>query len=196
MNEEILLIEKARNGDMNSFRILVEKSKKQVYYLAYDLIGNHYDAEDVSQEVFIKAFKSLKKYRGDAKFSTWLYRITLNTCLTIRNKKSYSASKKQDSIDDYEDLASHTYQSDPERMAEREIIQKNINRAMKKLSEKEKSVFVLKNHNGLSFNEISEIMSVAVGTLKSLNFRALKKMKNELQHFRNEKSAEDVKNEM
>ncbi|MFA8341964.1 MAG: RNA polymerase sigma factor [Rhodothermaceae bacterium] len=196
MSEEILLIERARNGDMISFRNLVERNEKLVYYLAYDLIGNHFDAEDISQEVFLKVYNSLKKYRGDAKFSTWLYRITLNTCLTARRKKSFSAAKKQDSIDDYEDLATHSYQSDPERLAEREIIQKNVNRAMQKLSEKEKSVFILKNHNGLSFNEISEIMSVAVGTLKSLNFRALKKMRDELKDFREEKSGEEVKNEM
>jgi len=181
---------------MTSFRNLVEKNKKQVYYLAYNMLGNHFDAEDISQEVFIKIYNSLNKYRGDAKFSTWLYRITLNTCITARKKKSFSTSKKQDSIDDYEDLATHSYQSDPERVAEREIIQKSINQAMKKLSEKEKAVFILKNYNGLSFNEISEIMSVTTGTLKSLNFRALKKMRNELKNLREEGMKEELKNGM
>ncbi|MCD4665006.1 MAG: sigma-70 family RNA polymerase sigma factor, partial [Bacteroidales bacterium] len=64
---------------MFAFRELVERYKKKIYYLAYDLTGNHHDAEDMSQEVFIKAFRSLKNFRGDAKLSSWLYRITVNT---------------------------------------------------------------------------------------------------------------------
>ena len=168
---------------MEAFRDLVEENKRRVYFLAYDLIGNHLDAEDISQEVFIKAYKSLKKYRGDAKFSTWLYRITVNTCLTMRSRLSFSAKKKQDDIDDYEDLANLSYSSNPERLAEREMLQEEINKAMKILSEKEKTVFVLKNHNALSFKEISEIMNLTVGTLKSLNFRALQKMRKKLKHL-------------
>ena len=78
MNEEQVLVECAHNGEMGAFRELVERYKKKVYYLSFDLTGNHHDAEDLSQEVFIKAYRSLKNFRGDAKLNSWLYRINRN----------------------------------------------------------------------------------------------------------------------
>ncbi|UCE05915.1 MAG: sigma-70 family RNA polymerase sigma factor, partial [bacterium] len=96
VNEEQVLIECARNGEMGAFRELVERYKKKIYYLSLDLTGNHHDAEDLSQEVFIKAYRNLKKFRGDAKFNSWLYRIMVNTCISQRRKKSVSAMTLQE----------------------------------------------------------------------------------------------------
>jgi hypothetical protein len=90
VNEEQLLIQRARNGEMGTFRELVELHKKKIYYLSLDLTGNHHDAEDLSQEVFIKAYRALKNFRGDAKFNSWLHRITVNTCISQRRKNLVS----------------------------------------------------------------------------------------------------------
>jgi len=96
VNDEQVLIQRARIGEMSAFRELVEQYKKKIYYLSLDLTGNHHDAEDLSQEVFIKAYRSLKNFRGDAKFNSWLYRITVNTCISQRRKKSVAAMTLQE----------------------------------------------------------------------------------------------------
>jgi len=86
VTDEQLLIDRAQQGDRDSFRQLVERSNLYVYRLAYDLTGNRHDAEDVSQEVFIRAYRSLAGFRREAKWSTWLYRITVNLCLEHRRE--------------------------------------------------------------------------------------------------------------
>ena len=86
LTDEQQLIRRAQEGEMHAFKELVARSKENVYRLAYDMVGNAHDAEDLSQEVFIKAFRSLARFRGDAKWSTWLYRITFNACLDFKKK--------------------------------------------------------------------------------------------------------------
>jgi RNA polymerase sigma-70 factor (ECF subfamily) len=81
------LVRQICKGDIASFRLLVERYKKKVYYLAYDMTGDHHDAEDISQEVFIKVFRFIKNFRQDAKLSSWLYQVTVNTCIDSQRKK-------------------------------------------------------------------------------------------------------------
>ena len=81
MNDEQVLVERARSGEMGAFRELVERYKKKIYYLSLDLTGNHHDAEDLSLKVFIKVYRSLKKFRGDAKFNSCFYRIAVKIIL-------------------------------------------------------------------------------------------------------------------
>ena len=90
-SQEQRLIVRARAGGPEAFREIVETHKKSVYYLAYDLTGNHHDAEDLSQEVFIKAFRSLEHFRGEAKLNTWLLRIVVNTYINSKRKKALQA---------------------------------------------------------------------------------------------------------
>ena len=85
--DEQELVRQIRMGDIASFRQLVERYKKKVFYLAYDMTGDHHDAEDISQEVFIKVFRFIKHFRQDAKLSTWLYQVTVNTCIDTQRKK-------------------------------------------------------------------------------------------------------------
>ena len=93
MDQEKRIIQQAQNGEKNAFRQLVDVHKKRVYYLAYDLTGNHQDAEDLSQEVFMKAYKSLSKFRGESKFSSWLHRITVNLFIDMKRSKQYKTTK-------------------------------------------------------------------------------------------------------
>ena len=129
MNEENILIKKAQNGDMNAFRDLVEHYKKIIFYFAYDLTGNHHDAEDLSQEVFIKMFRSLQEFRGEAKLSSWLYRIAVNTWISYTRTGSYKLRASQEPIEE-EKLALHNTFSelsggDPEKIL-RSLLCKNI----------------------------------------------------------------------
>ena len=189
MDLDIALIERARNGDITAFKELVTKHKKNVYYLAYDLTRCREDAEDVSQDVFIKAYNSLKNFRGDAKFSSWLYRITVNTCLSLKRKKSYTAMKTSDNIEDVIETKFEIQgdgSTNPERETESGFIQKHIEKALEKLSKSERTIFIMRNFREMSFEEIVEILKIQPGTARSSNFKALRKLRKELAVYRNE----------
>ncbi len=187
MNDEQVLVERARNGEMGAFRELVERYKKKIYYLSLDLTGNHHDAEDLSQEVFIKAYRSLKKFRGDAKFNSWLYRITVNTCISQRRKKSVSAMTLQEDFDgnsDQQYFAKETSFLNPEQSAEAGLMQQHIDNALQQLTRRERSIFVLRHYNDLSLKEIAQILKITEGTVKSMLFRGIQKLQKELSFYR------------
>ena len=189
MDKDTELIERAKNGDLTAFRDLVNEHKRNVYYLAFDLTRNREDAEDVSQDVFLKAFRSLKNFRGDAKFSSWLYRITVNTCLSLKSRKSYTVMKRSENLDEMIDSESEMSNSgyiDPVSHTEAGLIQKNIDNAIKKLSKRERTVFVMRNYSGLSFGEIVKILKLRPGTVRSTNFKALEKIRKELAFYKDE----------
>ena len=181
-NDQIL-VDRFTSGDTSAFQELVERHKKKVYYLAYDITGDHHEAEDVSQEVFVKVFRSLNTFRRDAKMSSWLYKITVNASIDSLRKKS---SKPEASIDILEraDVRDNPMGSsidlDPERSAESLLLQKHISHALQKISPKERSVFVMRHYNDLKIREIAEILNISIGTVKALLFRAIKKLRKEL----------------
>ncbi len=189
MDIDLELIERVRRGDRDAFKELVTRHKRNVYYLAFDLTRNREDAEDISQDVFVKAFCSINNFRGDAKFSSWLYRITVNTCLSLKTRKSYMLMKKSNNIEetvntDFEIKSSGG--TGPEDNAEAGFIRKNIEMALNKLTDKERTVFIMRNYSEMSFNEIVEIMDLKPGTVRSLNFKALKKLRGELAFYKEE----------
>ena len=183
MNNDTDLIERARNGDKAAFKELVVKHKKNVYYLAYDLTRCREDAEDVSQDVFVKVYNSLKKFRGDSKFSSWLYRITVNTCYSLKRKKNYSAMKTSEDIENLNDSnygINSLNDISPEKQTESGFIKANIEHALQKLPQKERTIFIMRNYSGMPFNEIVEILNLKPGTVRSANFKALKKLRKAL----------------
>ena len=193
MTEDRILIEKSCAGETAAFRKLVERYQKQVYYLARDMTGNHQDAEDLSQDVFIKAYRSLDRFRGDAKFSSWLYRITVNTCIDRSRKKSVRALHLEENMDDMHIGPQHTAGQalpDPEKEAEASIMRLHIEEALQKLTEKERSVFVLRHYRNLKLNEIAEILEVSVGTVKSTLFRAIQRLQKLLAFYKKDLGTE------
>ncbi len=193
MIDEYGLVEEARNGSINAFRQLVELYKVKIYRLAYDLTGNSMDAEDLSQDVFLKAYRSLEKFRGDAKFGTWLYRITVNTCLDNRNKKSLSMITPLSSTVHEEDsspLEQAGSSVSPDQAAEASIIQSNIERALERLTPREKTVFMLRHYHDLPLKEIAETLEISIGSVKTLLFRAIRRLQGELSMYRQEYGVE------
>ena len=182
------IVERAKNGDAAAFRELVERYKQKIYYLSLDLTGSHHDAEDLSQEVFIKAYRHLDGFRGDAKFSSWLYRITVNTCYDMNRKKSVKAIKLQESFDDTHIQEHEPFGSDvvknPEKKAEAGLMQKHIEQALQRLTDKERSVFVLRHYQHLQLSEIADILKITVGTVKSTLFRAIQRLQKELAFYK------------
>jgi RNA polymerase sigma-70 factor (ECF subfamily) len=185
-NEQIL-IDRFCKGDHAAFHELVGRHKKKIYYLAYDITGDHHEAEDISQEVFIKMYRSLKTFRRDAKMSSWLYQITFNASIDSLRKKSSRQTKQIsefDRLNVQESLAAsgvHTF--DPLRSTESSQIQNHISQALKKISPKERTIFVMRHYNDLKLGEIAEVLGITIGTVKSLLFRAIRKLRKELSSY-------------
>ena len=135
------LVERAREGDGAAFRMLVERYMKKIYAVALDMTGDHHDAEDISQDVFIKAFGALPGFRGRASVSTWLYRMTVNACIDRSRKKTWKAMKPKGTVID-EDMQqqeqSHNTLSHPENELERALLQQRIRKALERPARKAK----------------------------------------------------------
>ncbi|MCI0618520.1 sigma-70 family RNA polymerase sigma factor, partial [bacterium] len=127
VSDEQELISRAQQGDTVAFQEIIDRYKKQVYYLSLDLTGNHHDAEDLSQEVLVKAYTSLHKFRGESKISSWLHRIAVNAHLDEHRKKSLTLLKTSDELN--ESLTMHntkgSLESDPEKKMERAKMQEH-----------------------------------------------------------------------
>lgn len=187
VQDEQVLVDRISSGDSTAFQEFVELYKKKIYYIAYDITGDHDDAEDVSQEVFIKVFRSLKTFRRNAKITSWLYQISVNASIDLLRKKSSKPEKSMDDIeraDIQESLpGTGTRAQNPEKSAEDFLIQKHISQALQKVSPKERSVFVMRHYNELKIREIAEILSISPGTVKALFYRATRKLRKELSFY-------------
>jgi RNA polymerase sigma-70 factor (ECF subfamily) len=185
--DETKLVDRICQGELEAFHELVEIYKKKVYYLAFDMTGDHHDAEDISQEVFIKVFRHIKKFRKDAALKSWIYQITVNTCIDAQRKKSKKPQVLMEAADmdslHQESAWAGNLHSDPERHAEANIIQHRVQQMLLKISPKERSAFVMRYYDELKTSEIAVILEVSTNTIKSFLFRARKKLQKELSFY-------------
>ena len=165
-----------------TFREVVALHQRDLYKWAFRLTGNHHDAEDLSQEVFIKVHASLSSFRGEAGLKTWIYRIAVNTYLNKRRKKALSFMKLQDNMESAMPAQSAFEQhgQGTDASAQSQSIKTFVDQALKHLSRKEHMAFVLRHYNELSVKEVASAMQVAEGTVKSLLFRAVQKLRKQL----------------
>ena len=184
MPNDFELIQQAQQGHRLAFRDLVLRYQKRAYYFAYDLTGNHFDAQDLSQEVFMQIYNSLENYRGESQFSTWLYRITVNTWSNSKRRRNAKMRALLDTLEDTNiDIQQSKDLSSPEQQTDQSLMYEHIQQATNRLSPKEKSVFVLRQFQDQKLEDIAEILNIKIGTVKSLLFRALKKMQKELSFY-------------
>jgi len=190
MIDERALVRRIQDGDASAFKELVEGYKQQVYYLALDLSGNHHDAEDLSQDVFIKAYRGFGGFRSGAKISSWLHRITVNAYIDSTRKKAKKmvtlVDKKDETDFDPLEAAADEVTGNPERAASSAGINEHVEAALQRLSEQERAVFVLRHYHEMKLNEISKTLEVAEGTVKSLLFRSVRKLRDQLSFYREE----------
>ncbi len=179
-NEDTLLVNRLKKGERKAFDELVNKYKKRIYYLAYSLTNNHADALDLSQEAFIKVYKSIHRFRGRSSFYTWLYRITVNICLNHLKKK---AKRKEISFDERIEVAQVDWWSNPKKALENKELQENLTRAIDSLPPQQKTVFTLRHLEGLSHKEIASILGCSIGSVKANLFQALQKLRNRLKGY-------------
>jgi RNA polymerase sigma-70 factor (ECF subfamily) len=170
---------------MSAFREIVEQYKRMVYHLALDMTGSPHDADDVSQDVFLRVYRSLESFRGDAKVSSWLYRIAINVCLDRRSKKATMMMELREDMESGEHgMTSDNNATHPVTATESRMIQQHIDIALRRLTPRERSVFVLRHYNDLSMKEIATTLSVTVGTVKSTLFHAIEKLQKELSFYK------------
>jgi RNA polymerase sigma-70 factor (ECF subfamily) len=176
-------IEKARRGDRDAFRTLVERHSRAVFRLAWRMTGNEPDAEDMVQETFLKAWKQIGRFDGRASFATWLYRICANCSLDhIRASK-----RKQELLPGDEDDAADPFaripaaSPSPERLALSSEITSRLLPAMDELSEMERAAFVMRHYEGVGIEEISVALGVQPGAAKHSVFRAVQKLRRALE---------------
>lgn len=183
-NNEQLLIERSKNGDVSAFEMLIEAYQKKVFNLAYRIIGNYDDANDIAQEAFIRIFRSISGFRGQSSFSTWIYRITTNVCLDeIRKRKNKSVQYLDDDIQTDDGKMQRQIISDdplPEEIAERKELRAAINDSLGELKEEYRIIITLRDIQGMSYEEIAKVLDCPTGTVKSRINRARQALKNVL----------------
>lgn len=190
-SREEKLLAQAREGDVQAFREIVEDHQRQIFCLAVEMTGNSHEAEDVVQDVFIKAFRSLPDFRGEAKLSSWLYRIAVNTCMDrsrLRKRRQWNAFLPIQKAFGMKETSSR---SNPARLQESGRIRDDIERALDKLTPLERSIFVLRHHRELKIREIAEVLERSEGTIKNILFRAVRKLRAQLAAYRPHLSLEE-----
>jgi RNA polymerase sigma-70 factor (ECF subfamily) len=165
------LVTACLGGRLDAFDLIVERHRRPVYQLCYRFVGRHEDAADLSQEVFLRAYRGLKRFRGDASLSTWLYRIGVNVCL---NKVSVR-QPQQASLDDAPELAAVT--ADPSSGLIRAEQAARVRAAVARLPRKQRATLILRVYHDLSHQEIATALGTSVGAVKANFFHALGNLK-------------------
>jgi RNA polymerase sigma-70 factor, ECF subfamily len=178
--DERELIARARDGDRNAFRRLVEHHMKQAYAVAYSFVRNHHSAEEVAQEAFVRVHRGLSAYRGEAEFATWLYRIVTNLAL---NRLRATRRRGEREVYAHADILEHAaYRESTDILDQGE----HIERALHELPTMQRAVVILRHVDGLSTRQVSSILGCSEGTVKTHLFRGLKAMRKKLSHLREE----------
>lgn len=179
------LIEEARQNNSQAFDQLVLRYQDRVYHAVFRIVGNPEDSLDIVQDAFIKAFCSLKTFKGDSNFYTWIFRIAVNTSLTFIRKREKKqmfsmdwASKKSDEEKGRE--AGDKNQDTPSEILEKQDLQNRVHQALLTLNDEYRIVLILKDLEGLAYEKISAILEIPKGTVKSRIFRAREALKEKL----------------
>lgn len=183
-DSEYHLVGRARNGDLKAFEEIVEKYKKQIYAFVYNLTGNHADADDLSQETFLKAYSSLKNFKQKSALFTWLYRIALNTTLNHLKKESRVSRipLERASGKIHNALRSPDYENPRENLSREELRQK-IKDAIRSLPFHQRAIITLADLQGMSRKEIARIQRCPEGTVSWRLFRARRTLARKLKPY-------------
>lgn len=175
------LVAKSIGGDTDSFNQLVLRWERPIYALAYRVIGREEEARDVVQETFLRAFRSLGGFKGQAKFSSWLYRIALNLCRDwIRRERRAPFAATPEDVDVIE-LAGETEPRErPDELAARRDLGRAVARAMAALTDEQRTAVILKEYQGLTFQEIADLQDCPLSTVKTRLYQGLTVLRKEL----------------
>jgi RNA polymerase sigma-70 factor, ECF subfamily len=181
---DALAIERAKAGDSDGFRTLVQRHSRSVFRLAFRMTGNDFDAEDVVQETFLRAYKQLDHYESRSSFSTWIYRIASNYALDlIRSRKRHTNLRVHSAeTEDESDILEHVKSGNPgqDRVYYSAQLRVQLDIALSQLSEQERTAFLLRHFEGKSIEEIGAVLSLGTSATKNSIFRAVRKVREAL----------------
>jgi RNA polymerase sigma-70 factor, ECF subfamily len=182
MSSDEELVARSMGGDLDSFNQLVLRWERPIYALAYRVIGREEDARDVAQETFLRAFRALGGFKGQAKFSSWLYRITLNLCRDwIRKERRTPVSQAPEGIDIVELAGEATPSETIEQLVGRNQLSRAVSKAMASLSEEQRTAIILKEYHGLTFQEIADMLDCPLSTVKTRLYQGLSVVRKQLE---------------
>lgn len=174
--DEAVLVKRARQGDLGAYDDLVRRYQERIYATVYHMTSNHEDANDLAQEAFIKAYQALKSFKGGSSFYTWVYRIAVNKTINFLKQRKNRAQLSLDDLDfnaEHDpDLVALISEKTPRREISLAELHEKLNVALQKLSEPHRLVVTLHDVQGLSHEEIAEIMDCNIGTVRSRLFYA------------------------
>jgi len=184
---ESVLVDRARNGDMGAYDALICRYQERIYATVYHMTSNHEDANDLTQETFIKAFTALKSFKGGSSFYTWIYRIAVNKTINFlkqrKNRIHMSLNDLDFNAEHDPDLVALVSNKTPIRDAGLAELQEKLNEAMQKLSEHHRLVVTLHDVQGMSHEEIATIMGCNIGTVRSRLFYARQQLQGYLADY-------------
>ena len=172
------IIRSVLRGNVNDFEKLVTAYEKNVYNIALRMVGDPDDAADMTQETFIKAYRALSGFRGDSKFSSWLYRIASNVCLDFLRSRSRHPQVSLSTVDE-DDRATFELpdmRQNPEEQLMKKLSMEAVRRGLEQLPEQQRQILVLRELGGLSYAELAQMLGLEEGTVKSRIFRARKRL--------------------
>jgi RNA polymerase sigma-70 factor (ECF subfamily) len=176
------LVARSRGGDLDSFNQLVLRWERPIYALAYRVIGREEDARDVAQETFLRAFRALSGFKGQAKFSSWLYRITLNLCRDwIRKERRTPVTPAPEGVDLVELAGEASPHESIEDLVSRKQLSEAVAKAMTLLPEEQRTAIILKEYHGLTFQEIADLLDCPLSTVKTRLYQGLTVLRRHLQ---------------
>lgn len=187
-DEDWSIVRRVQEGDVAAFDLLTVKYRNRIYGVVYNLTSNREDASDLTQDAFIKAFQSIQRFQGQSSFFTWLYRIAINSTLSHLRKNRVRSFFSLERINTEEPvsrelIAALTDKTGADRETFTRELQEKLNEAMQKLSINHRTVVTLFEIDGLSHQEIAEVMNCSVGTVRSRLHYAKQLLQGELQHY-------------
>ena len=185
------LVARATAGDLESFNQLVSRWERPIYALAYRTLRREEDARDVVQEAFLRAFRGLKGFKGEAKFSSWLYRITLNLCRDwLRKERRAPIVQTPEGVDpvDMADEQAAPTESVEELVARREMSDA-VAKAMAELPEEQRTAIMMKEYHGLTFQEIADLLDCPLSTVKTRLYQGLSVLRRRLERRQTEQAS-------
>lgn len=176
------LVVRSQDGDVDSFNQLVKRWERPIYALAYRTLGREDDARDVCQDTFFRAYRALKGFKGEAKFSSWLYRIALNLCRDfIRRQRRTPTVQMPDDADIGELAAAGGPVESIETLVARRELGRAVEQAMATLPEEQRTAIILKEYHGLTFQEIADMQGCPLSTVKTRLYQGLSVVRRQLE---------------
>jgi RNA polymerase sigma-70 factor (ECF subfamily) len=189
--DDLTLVKRVQAGDQRAFRTLVERYQRKVYAIAYGMLKDREDAMDVAQEAFVKVYKYLDHFKGDSSFYTWLYRIAVNICIDVIRKKG---GTRGEDVEFDEQIAHDTAQAqigalgsrlgtNPQKSALRRELAEKIQEALEQIPEKHRAILLLREVEGMSYEDLSRVLEIPKGTVMSRLFHARAKVQKILSEY-------------